>query len=114
MLRFLIIAAMLAGTFGCPAGKGDPVDTGPAGGSCDWIRAETPTTVPDDEVVTVYCQETTDCLASDVIVTTTTVLHDAQTACEAADELNTWEAVPGACTDDSGLVQEAVRCWKQD
>lgn len=108
------VALLALGLAGCPGKGSDTSDPGVSGGSCDWIRAETPATVLDDDAVTVYCQETTDCNTADILVTTLAVLNAAEAACEDANALNSWETVPNACVDEEGLPRNAVRCWKLD
>lgn len=105
---FVLLAVLFTAACGGPGGetgKDDGFDL------CGYLDDHTPTDVPDADAVTVYCQTTTDCSASERRITTEAVLADAEVACGESDELAEWSRLDGEC--DAGAAV-AVRCWRLD
>ena len=111
MSRTQRLASILCVVSACTGNE--PGDSGGDAGFdlCAYIDANTPTDIPPADAVTVYCQASTDCTASEQRVTTEAVLVAAEAACGDSDELADWARLPGEC--DAGAA-DAVRCWRLD
>lgn len=106
----LLLLLLLA----CPSKDGETADTTDENiDICSWIAENTPAKVAEADQVVVYCQTSTECSEATRLVTDEATLTAAAEACEAADELNTWDRLAGECADDGGSV-DAVRCWRLD
>lgn len=111
------LAPLLGLLAGCPGAGGEtgPKDTNDENVDiCAWIAEHSPAKVPEADQVVVYCEQSTDCAEATRLVTDEATLGDAEAACAAADELNSWERLPDECADDAGPAWDAVRCWRLD
>lgn len=93
----------------------DSTETGDASFDvCAWIGENTPTELPAEDQVEVFCQHTTACDEQDRLITSQAVLDQAAGVCEDTSDMHFWEQVTDACDGGDGSQRDAVRCWRLD